>query len=161
MALSLSLAAANPTALVRHDAALRCGTIDLRITSDNAPHVLAPVSQTLTRRVGTTRVQIPLERSGIVPVDGHRVRNRFVSSWTCLTGRDRQHYVLVGYACAIDPGYRNDCGGEKEWMRVLNERGRFIDAGVPQGGAARDRFNARIGIADALAAGVAMTSVLD
>ena len=142
---------------------LRCGAIDLRMASYPATGagVTAPASQTLTRRVDAKQVRVELEPSVRVLVDGHRVQNRYVTSWACVAGRQRARYVVLGYACAIDPGYPHDCGGEKEWFRLLDRRGRFADAGVPHDGAARDRLNARLGIAAAMAAGVSMTALIE
>ena len=77
-----------------------------------------------------------------------------------MAGERQARYVLLGYACAADPGGRQDCGGEKEWFRLLDGRGRFVDAGVPHDGAARDKLNARLGVAGAVAAGVTMTPVV-
>ena len=39
-------------------------------------------------------------------------------------------------------------------VRLLDERGRLVDAAVPHDGAARDKLNARLEIAGAMAAGV-------
>ena len=92
-------------------------------------------------------------------IQGGEVADRYVASWACVAGR-RARYILLGYACAADAGSPHDCGGEKEWFRLLDGRGRFVDAGVPHGGAARDQLNARLGIAHAMAAGVSMTPVV-
>ena len=142
---------------------LRCGAADLRMTSHTlaGPRTpLAPIEQKLTRRVGARQLPVALDPTGSVTVQGGRVADRYVASWACVTGERHAHYVLLGYACADNPGGPQDCGGEKEWFRLLDERGRFVDAGVPHDGAARDRLNARLGIAGAMAAGVTMTPVV-
>ncbi len=163
IALSLALAAPVSAPPAPQVTSLTCGTIALRMASykSSGADVLAPASQTLTRRVSGKWVRVALEPSGRVRVEGQQVQNRYVTSWACVTGRQRAAYVVLGYVCAIDPGYPKDCGGEKEWFRVLDRRGRFADAGVAHGGAVRDRLNARLGIAGALAAGVRMTAVVD
>ena len=156
----LAAASAGAPAPVTQVQTLRCGAADLRMTSHTlagptAP--LAPVDQKLTRRVGASQLPVALEPTASVAVQGGRVSNRYVASWACVAGERQAHYVLLGYACADDPGGRQDCGGEKEWFRLLDGRGRFVDAGVPHDGAARDRLNARLRIAGAMAAGVTMT----
>lgn len=112
-------------------------------------------------RVVGQRRPVTLEPAGTVTVDGHRVRNRFVSSWACVRSERGASYVYFGYACAIDPGYPRDCGGDKEWFRLADERGRLVDAGVPHNGPARDRLNRRLGLAKIVQAGVQMTDVLE
>ncbi|MDO7842783.1 hypothetical protein [Sphingomonas immobilis] len=159
--MALSLAAAGDAGLTKHVADLRCGAADLRVTSHALAGTTAPVAQSLTRRVGKKRVAVALEPAGSALVDGHRVRGRYVVSWACLTGAQRVRYVMLGYNCAVDPGDPHDCGGEKEWFRLLDTRGRFVDAGVPHDGDRRDRLYARLGIADQTAAGVKMAGVLD
>lgn len=164
LAMSLLLAASSAAPLENHIVALNCGPADLRIVSrayagQNAP--LAPASQTLTRRVGGRQVPVTLERGRGIVVDGYRVHDRYVVSWACVTSTHQAHYVLLGYGCAVDPGDPNDCGGEKEWFRLLDGRGRFVDVGVPHDGAASERLNARLGIAGALTAGVTMTPVVE
>ena len=164
LALLVSLAgSAGAPAPVTQVETLRCGAADLRMTSHTlagprAP--LAPIDQKLTRRVGARQVPVALEPTASVAVQGGRVADRYVASWACVAGERQAHYVLLGYACADDPGGPQDCGGEKEWFRLLDGRGRFVDAGVPHDGAARDKLNARLGIADAMAAGVTMTPVV-
>jgi hypothetical protein len=147
--------------LATHVETLRCGAAEWQMTSRTVAGTRAPVRQALTGRVGKKRVAIALERGGRVPVDGHRVQNRYVGSWACLTGKRGAHYVMLGYSCAVDAGYPNDCGGEKEWFRLLDARGRFTDAGAPHDGAVRDRLYARLGLAAAMAAGVKMTDLLE
>ncbi len=161
--LALIAASAGAPAPVTQVETLRCGGADLRMTSHTlagprAP--LAPIDQKLTRRVGARQLPVALEPTASVAVQGGRVSDRYVASWACVAGGRRAHYVLLGYACAGDPGGPRDCGGEKEWFRLLDERGRFVDAGVPHDGAARDKLNARLGIANAMAAGVTMTPVV-
>lgn len=161
---ALALAASTLPSTRQQIERLRCGSADLRMTSEvstdpKAP--LAPIDQTLTRREGIKRFRIPLEHSTPVVVDGHHVPDRYVTSWACVAGNGETHYVLVGYACTLDPGLPHDCRGEKEWFRLLDERGRFADAGIPHGGAVRDRLNSRLGISQALATGVTMTPLLE
>ncbi len=164
LTLLVSLAgSAGAPAPVTQVETLRCGAADLRMTSHTltgptAP--LAPIDQKLTRRVGARQVPVALEPTASVAVQGGHVPDRYVASWACVAGGRQARYVLLGYACANDPGGHQDCGGEKEWFRLLDERGRFVDAGVPREGAARDKLNARLGIADAMAAGVTMTPVV-
>ena len=164
LTLLVSLAgSAGAPAPVTQVETLRCGVADLRMTSHTlaGPRAaLAPIDQKLTRRVGARQVPVALEPTASVAVQGGRVANRYVASWACVAGGRRAHYVLLGYACADDPGGPQDCGREKAWFRLLDERGRFMDAGVPHDGAARDKLNARLGIADAMAAGVTMTPVV-
>lgn len=163
VALLILLAGPAGPGAVNQVEALRCGAADLRMTS----HALAgstapfpPTDQRLTRRSGTKQIPVALERSDTVSVQGARVADRYVASWACVAGGRQAHYVLLGYACAADPGGAHDCGGEKEWFRLLDGRGRFVDAGVPHEGAARDQLNARLGISEAMAAGVTMTPVV-
>lgn len=142
--------------------ALQCGAADLRMTSrflagPRAP--IAPTHQRLTRRVGANQVPISLERANSVALQDGRTTDRYVASWACVPSARQTNYVLLGYACSADPGSPHDCGGEKEWFRLLDQRGRLVDAGVPHDGVARDRLNARLGIAGAMTAGVSMTPV--
>lgn len=163
IAMSLTLAGTTDAPLVRQTVVLRCGAADLSVTnsvSTSRTASVAPVRQTLTRRVGVRTLVIPLERGHATALDGGTVQDRYLASWACVAGRNHSFYVLLGYACTADPGQPGDCGGQKEWFRLLDERGRLADQGVPQDGAARDRFNSRIGIAGAMAAGVTMTPVV-
>ncbi len=102
---------------------------------------------------------IPLEPRHRVTVDGRQVADRYVVSWACVAGHPPTHYVLIGYACAFDPGPAI-CDNRKEWFRLIDQRGRFADAGVPDDGPARDRLYSEPGIAPAMAAGVSMTPVI-
>jgi len=155
MIAALALAAAPPVQV----AAITCGGTAFHVasraaTGPNPP--LAPATQTLTRRVGASEVPVPLDRTRPASVDGRRVADRYLSSWACVTGAGTARFLLLGYACATDDG----CGGRKEWVRLLDPRGRTVDAGVPQDGPARDRLNTRLGIARAMAAGVQMVAVV-
>lgn len=162
-AIALMLANAASASPVLQVERLSCGSADLRmssgvLTGKAAP--LTPVAQTLTRKVGKAYRHVALERSSSVTIDGQRVLGRYVSSWACITGHGQQRYVLLGYACAVDPGNPGDCGGQKEWFRVLGTNGRFADTGVPHDGPIRERLDMRLGISDAMAAGVTMTPVV-
>ena len=155
-----SAGAPSPIAQVE---TLHCGAADLRMTSYTYPGRMAPLApahQELTRRIGARQIAVSLEPPGNVTVQGVRVSGRYVASWACLAAEHRAHYVLLQYACTDDSGGASDCGGEKEWFRVLDRRGLFVDADVPHDGPARDELNARLGIASAMAAGVTMTAVV-
>lgn len=155
--LTLASASAPPT----HTASLSCGAATFQIVSHAWPRTLAPVTQTASVRVAGRRRTVTLDPTGTVIVDGHRVRNRYVLSWSCVKGAGGTSYVSLGYACAMDPGYPFDCGGEKEWFRLLDDRGRAVDTGVPHNGPTRDRLDRRLGLSDIFEAGVQMTDVLE
>lgn len=124
------------------------------------PSPLAPATQGVTVEIAGKRHAVPLEPTRRVSVEGRRVRNRYLLTWGCVTGDAGAHYVVLSYACAIDPGYPNDCGGEKEWFRYLDERGQAVDVGVPRDGPGRTRLQRRLGLAGQFAAGVRMSDVL-
>ena len=165
MMLGLLLLLAGPAGASAHATqveTLRCGAADLRMTSytlTGAKAPLAPIDQKLARRLGTKQVLLALEQTHNIEVQGARVLDRYVVSWACVAGERQAHYVLLDYACATDPG-NQDCGGEKEWFRLLDGRGRLVDASVPHDGPARDKLYTRLGIADAMAGGVTMTPVI-
>ena len=161
--LALILAAVGDASATARTATLTCGAAEFALTSSTVADPtgpLAPVAQTLIRRSGATHRRVPLERGGSAVVGGQRVRDRYVASWACIAGRWPARYVVIGYACTADPGNPGDCGGDKEWFRLLDTRGRFVDTAVPHDGVARDRLYARLGIADTMAAGVTMTPVV-
>ena len=93
-------------------------------------------------------------------VDGWRVQRQYVLSWACVQASTGRSYVSLGYACAVDPSERGSCGGDKEWFRLLDDRGRPLDAGSPKQGAAQDRLMTRLGLKAVMEAGVAMKDVL-
>lgn len=144
-----------------HVAALSCGAGTFTLTSRGFPDTLAPASQSLTVRVAGRHRAVPLETTGLVTVDGRRVRNRYVLTWACTKGARGVSYVSLGYACAVDPGYPHDCGGEKEWFRLLDERGQPVDLGVPHSGPAMTRLHRRLGLLEQFEKGTQMTDVLE
>lgn len=148
-----------------HAAMLRCGHADVHLVSRRwaqreAP--LAPVAQALSWRVDGRRVPVTIDVARSITVDGYRVRNSYIITWSCVTGVRNTHFVSLDYACAVDPGYPNDCGGTKEWSRLLDERGRRLDRDVPrQGGARLTRLYRRLGLLRTMEAGVTSTPVLE
>ncbi|UAJ09155.1 hypothetical protein [Polymorphobacter megasporae] len=162
-AVALALASAGNASPVTQIETLHCGAVEYRMASGASPGEaapLAPAFQTLIRRAGVKQDHGQLERGPSVVIRGHRVLARYVSSWACLTGHHQTHYALLAYACSVEPGAEHDCGGEKEWFRLLDTRGRFVDPGVPHDGPQRERLYARLGITAAMAGGVKMTPVV-
>ncbi|WP_419809091.1 hypothetical protein [Sphingomonas sp.] len=157
------LAMADANLRAPQTATLACGAGTFiaesrRWAGDQAP--LAPATQSLSVTVAKTRRSVPLEPTRIVDVEERQVRNRFLANWGCVKGVTGASYVVLGYACAVDPGYANDCGGEQEWFRYLNDRGRVMDMGVPHNGPVRTRLQRRLGIARALRTGRRFTAVV-
>ena len=169
-AVLLTLAAGRapaPDTAVR--AELACGAGRFRLVSRTVPGADAPVSptsQALTVEVaGRTRaLRVPAQ--GRVRLSGRRVQRAYVQSWACLQGPGRTRYVQLGYACAAEPGGRGACAGGDEWAALLDDHGRMVDTGLPNGGPltpalrARERLERRLGLSEVLAKGVAHRSVL-
>jgi len=147
-----------------HVAVLRCGGSMFRVesrswTDSAAPS--APAAQSLSVKVGrSARRLVPLEPAPSVAIGDHRVLRSFLSSWACVRGDGGRRYVSLGYACAVEPGNPGDCAGDAEWFRLIDLRGRRLDAGLPRNGPAVDGLHERLGLARAFADGVAMTDVL-
>ena len=93
-------------------------------------------------------------------VDGWRVQRQYVLSWACVQASTGRSYVSLGYTCAVDPGERGSCGADKEWFRLLDDKGRPLDAGSTRQGAAQDRLRMRLGLKAVMEAGVLMKDVL-
>lgn len=146
-----------------HKATLSCGNGQFSVVSRRwaRPSPLAPATQSMTVKVAGKNRAAPLQPTRLVSVEGHRVRNHYLLGWTCVTATTGASYALLGYACAVDPGYPNDCGGEKEWYRLMDDRGRPVDIGVPVNGVARERLVQRLGILKQMEAGVHMNDVLE
>jgi hypothetical protein len=160
---ALLASAAFHAGLPLRNAVIECGDAHFAISSGLdagrfAP--LAPRTQQLTLRRASRVSPVTLEQAFPIIIQGHRVLGRFVVSWACVEGSGGAHYLVLGYSCAIDPGAAGDCGGEKEWFRLLDARGRFVDAAVPQDGPERDRLYSRLGISKEMDAGVDMTPVV-
>lgn len=138
---------------------LRCGTAAFIMTTTHyrqKGEPLAPVKQALKVIVAGKAVPLALERAGTVVVDGRRVQRAYVGSWACVTASTGLSYVMLGYACAIDPGYRDECEFGKEWTRLLDDRGRALDARVRPDTPDANRIADRLGLAATLEAGVPM-----
>jgi hypothetical protein len=157
LVLLAALAAPQPS----HVATLTCGAGRFRLESRSlAAGPLAPASQRLTVRVGGRGRALPLDGGGTALVEGARVRRAFVQSWACPRAKGGRRYVLLGYACAVDPGEPGACGDDKEWFRLLDDRGRALGAGLPHAGPGWTRLQRRLGLAAVMADGVAMTGTL-
>lgn len=148
-----------------HVGTLPCGGGTFRLLSqkwaDRKRAPLAPHRQSLSvERDGRART-VALDRTALVVKDGFAVRNRYVASWACLTNARGDYYAILGYACAIDRGYPHDCGGEREWLRFLDDRGRAVDRGVPQDGPAADALKKRLGLFEQFTHGVQMSTAVE
>lgn len=160
IALAVAVAVAAPTTTV---VSLSCGG-DLRIASQRwtgRDQPLAPHWQKLERRAGRQWRVVPLERANAVDMGGYMVRDRYVISWACVRSTGGSRYVALDYACAIDPGLPGDCGGTKQWSRLLRPDGRYVDEGLPHDGVQRDDLLRRLGLAGVFAAGVTMSPIVE
>ena len=162
---AMSAEAASPQKLApARVALLTCGKGSFRLTSRSwagkeAP--LAPFSQMLIARVSGKPRPVAIEAPSTVRIDDWRVRGAYIISWACVRAASGRHYVDLGYTCAADPGTPGDCAGDKEWFRLLDDRGRYVDAGVPRSGDRRTALLRRLGLAQAMAKGVTMTPVTE
>lgn len=160
--LSAFLVLQSPPAVPDHRVAtLSCGTGRFVLESEiwqaqEAPR--APRSQKLAVIVNRRLRSVAIERSGMkTAVGSFVVAPAYVSSWACVRARSRAHYVLLGYACAEDA----DCGGDREWFRLVDEHGGTPGASLPRQGSSWNRLLARSGLRRVLEEGVAMKTVLE
>ena len=100
-------------------------------------------------------------------VGERRVQRAYLSSWACLTGAGGVRYVQLAYGCAIVPDQDSVCTGGDEWFPVLDDHGRVLDTGIPNGGPpspalrARERLERRLGLAQIFDKGLSLQSVTD
>lgn len=158
------LAIAAATLASPHAAILTCGGSVFRTESRSWADTAAP-SAPVRQSIAVTatdarRRTVPLEPAPVAVVDGYRVRGAYLSSWACVRATTGNRYVVLGYACAVEPGRAGDCGGDAEWFRLLDLRGRRLDLQVPRNGPAADALWRRLGLASAFEQGVTMTDVL-
>ena len=163
LAATLSLVGSAP-APRSHVASLRCGEATFRLASrvwpgSDAP--LAPAGQALSVATMRGHRAVNLPKAPRATVDGRAVGQEYVGSWACVRADDGRSYLDLGFACAVDPVEDGACGGEQEWFRLVDSRGRLLGAATPRQGPAQVALQRRLGLARVMASGVRMTSVLD
>jgi hypothetical protein len=137
--------------LQRGQATLDCGGSRLTANTTYDPHAppddgFAWMTQTLEIKIpGAPPRQLIIDPAPPVMLpDGGRALARVVTSWQCMQGKRGAVIVLMLYCKRDDLG--GVCHGEKEWPRLLDTKGRQLDAGyAPQDKRYKSLF-ARLGI---------------
>ncbi|EPX63221.1 hypothetical protein D187_005626 [Cystobacter fuscus DSM 2262] len=82
-----------------------------------------------------------------------------ILSWACLRSDNGANYILLSYGCGSDDAEKF-CGGEREWFRLLDEKGARTDAGMARQDSRYEQLYERLGVAGLMSDGVSLSSLL-
>ncbi|MGZ3459081.1 MAG: hypothetical protein ACXU86_11320 [Archangium sp.] len=99
---------------------------------------------------GRQRKRVAAGRSGLDAV---------AQSWACVRSSSGASYILLLYGCGSDDAEKF-CGGEREWMRILDEKGTRLDPGFARQDRRYDQLYEKLGLAKLISDGVSMSSVV-
>lgn len=90
------------------------------------------------------------------------VLDAWVSGWACVASADGRHqYLYLMYVCAESP-LRPACAGDtREWVRLLDTRGRPLNGGFPHAGPRTPALMKRLGLGRHLQEGVTLKDIAD